>query len=161
MSVFLYLTNRMNSSYGDIEDTSVAEIRLHTFKVLCEWPFAKERWKLEKYLQPWAWIGSRTKKLPTNQQFYTLKGVRENWCQFGRNLRKDFGIGSWMNFQLKHPPIFQTFQATIWTLLKRITLNSSHSFSAKETSLRDDTSGSNLGEWYFWHTGCTILQSGT
>ena len=47
MSVFLYTTNRMNMSYGDIMDITKAEKRLHTFKVLCEWPSAREQLKLE------------------------------------------------------------------------------------------------------------------
>ena len=37
----------MNSSYGDIKDISDVEKRLHTFKVLCEWPSAREKLKLE------------------------------------------------------------------------------------------------------------------
>ena len=65
----------MNSSYGDIEDTPVAEIRLHTFKVLCAWPFCEGAMKIGKIFTT------------------LLKGVRENWCQFGRNLSKDFGMG--------------------------------------------------------------------
>ena len=45
------------------------ELRRTALKIgkLCEWPSARERWKTGKYLQPWAWIGSRTKSyLPIN-----------------------------------------------------------------------------------------------
>ena len=43
MSAFLFTTNRMTMSYGDAMDITKAEKRLHTFKVLCEWPSAREQ----------------------------------------------------------------------------------------------------------------------
>ena len=73
MLVFLYLTNRINScSYGDIEDTPVAEIRLHTFKVLCEWPSVREQLKLENMYNPELGLDLK-QKLFISQQFNTLK----------------------------------------------------------------------------------------
>ena len=38
MSAFLYQTNRINNSYGYIEELTQAEKTAHTFTVLCEWP---------------------------------------------------------------------------------------------------------------------------
>ena len=115
----------------------------------------------------WDWISYKS-LLPINHSMHSR-------CMRKLVLNRDIawksfwnGMERWMNFQWKHPPIFQTFRVTndkrfeqqsgrYW---KRITSNSSHSFSVKDTSLRDDTSDANLEEWYFWHTGCAILQSG-
>ena len=72
MSAFLYLTNQTNSSYGDIEDISDAEKRLHTFKVLCEWPSAREQLKLKNMYNPELGLDLE-QKLLTNQQFHALK----------------------------------------------------------------------------------------
>ena len=37
----------MNNSYGDIEELTQVENIAHTFTVLCEWPTAREQFKLE------------------------------------------------------------------------------------------------------------------
>ena len=73
MSVFLYQTNRMNNSYGDIEELTQVEKIAHTFTVLCEWPTAREQFKLENMYDPKleTHIGD---KLWTDQQFSALKG---------------------------------------------------------------------------------------
>ena len=72
MSAFLYLTNRLNSSYGDIVDLSKKEKRRHTFTVLCEWPSTREQLKLENMYDPELGLNLE-QKLTTNQQFHALK----------------------------------------------------------------------------------------
>jgi hypothetical protein len=62
----------MNNSYGDFVDISKAERKLHTFKVLCEWPSAREQLKLENMCNPELGI-DLGQKLPINQQFYAIK----------------------------------------------------------------------------------------
>ena len=121
MSVFLYLTNQMNSSYGDIEDTPVAEIRLHTFKVLCEWPFCQGAMKIGKIFTTLSldWISN--KKVTYQSTILYAKRRTRKLVPIRAKSQKRFwnGMERWMNFQWKHPPIFQTFRATIWTLLKK------------------------------------------
>ena len=59
----------------------------------------------------------------------------------------------WMNFQWKHPPIFQTFRGTnvnvssnnLDATEKEVRRIAHTNFSVEETSLQDDTSGPNLG----------------
>ena len=72
MSAFLYLTNRVDMSYGDAVELTKAEKRAHTLKVLCEWPSAREQLKLEKMYDPKLGI-HHGDKLWTNQQFSALK----------------------------------------------------------------------------------------
>ena len=72
MSAFLYLTNRMDMSYGDAVELTKAEKRAHTLKVLCEWPSAREQLKLENMYDPKLGIHLGD-KLWTNQQFSALK----------------------------------------------------------------------------------------
>ena len=76
MSAFLYLTNRMDMSYGDAVELTEAEKRAHTLKVLCECPSAREQLKLENMYDPKSGIHLGD-KLWTNQQFSALK-VYEN-----------------------------------------------------------------------------------
>ena len=63
----------MNNSYGDIEELTQVEKIAHTFTVLCEWPTAREQFKLENMYDPKleTHIGD---KLWTDQQFSALKG---------------------------------------------------------------------------------------
>ena len=72
MSAFLYQTNRMNNSYGDITELTKADKIPHTFTVLYEWPSAREQLKLENMYDPKleTHLGD---KLWTNQQFSALK----------------------------------------------------------------------------------------
>ena len=72
MSAFLYLTNRMDMSFGDAVELTEAEKRAHTLKVLCEWPSAREQLKLENMYDPKLGIHLGD-KLWTNQQFSALK----------------------------------------------------------------------------------------
>ena len=70
-STFLYTTNRMNTSYGDIMDTTKAEIKKKDcilLKVLCEWASARKQLKLENMYNPelGTYLGQ---KLRINQQF--------------------------------------------------------------------------------------------
>ena len=72
MSAFLYHTNRMNNSYGDIEELTQVEKTTHTFTVVCEWCSAREQLKLENTYDPK--LGTHLgDKLWTNQQFSALK----------------------------------------------------------------------------------------
>ena len=87
MSAFLYLTNRMNMSYGEAVDLSTSEKRLHTFKVLCEWPLAREQLKLENMYDPE--LGTHLgHKLWTNQQFSALKVYKNIGSKSGAILEK-------------------------------------------------------------------------
>ena len=61
----------MNTSYGDEMDIKKAEKRLHTFKVLCEWPAAREQLKLESMHNSELGI-HLGQKLRINQQFNAL-----------------------------------------------------------------------------------------
>ena len=70
----------MNMSYGELVDLTTSEKRSHTFKVLCEWPSAREQLKLENMYDPELEIHLQH-KLWTNQQYNALK-VYKN-IQFG------------------------------------------------------------------------------
>ena len=48
MSVFLYQTSRLLNNLKDVEDLTLQEKREHVFKVLYEWPSAREQLYLEK-----------------------------------------------------------------------------------------------------------------
>ena len=99
MSAFLFMTNRMNMSYGDIMDITKAEKRLHTFKVLCEWPSAREQLKLENMYNPKLVIYLE-QKLRINQQFNTLNVYENIGATSGASLVKIWnGMDRWMNFQ--------------------------------------------------------------
>ena len=75
-SAFLYLTNRMKNSYGEIDELTQAEKICHTLKFLCEWPSAREQLRLENMYDPKlrTHLGD---KLWTNQKFNASK-VSEN-----------------------------------------------------------------------------------
>ena len=83
MSAFLFLTNCINTSYGDIVDISKAEKRLHTFKVLCEWPSASKQLnlgnmyhsELGKYLGQKLWINQQFSALNVYKKLGTMSGV--------------------------------------------------------------------------------------
>jgi len=81
----------MNNSYGDFVDISKAERRLHTFKVLCEWPSAREQLKLENMYNPELGI-DLGQKLHINQQFNTLK-VYDNIGASSGAILENFGMG--------------------------------------------------------------------
>ena len=87
MSEFLYLTNCMNMSYGDAVELATAEKRTHTFKVLCEWPSAREQLKLENMYDSESGIHLGD-KLWTNQQFNALKVYKSIDAKSGDILEK-------------------------------------------------------------------------
>ena len=72
MSEFLYQTNRMENSIDDLVDTTQEQKTEHIFKVLCEWPSAREQLRLENIYDPKSGINLGN-KLWTNQQFSALK----------------------------------------------------------------------------------------
>ena len=87
MSAFLYLTNRVNMSYGESVDLTTSEKRAHTFKVLCEWPSAREQLKLENMYD--FELGTHLRqKLWMNQQFNTLKVYKNIGSLSGAILEK-------------------------------------------------------------------------
>ena len=92
MSAFLFMTNRMNMSYGDAVEVTTAEQRTHTFKVLFEWPSAREQLKLENMYHSELGI-HLGHKLWTNQQFNALKVYKNIGSKSGDFFRKDFGMG--------------------------------------------------------------------
>ena len=81
----------MNMSYGDIMDITKVEKRLHTFKVLCEWPSAREQLKLENMYnsEPGIHLGQ---KLQINQQF-KARNVHKKIGSVESYFRTDFGMG--------------------------------------------------------------------
>ena len=150
------------------------ELRWTALKIgkLCEWHFARERWKTGKYLQPWAWTGSRTKSyLPINNSIH-WKAYEKIGANSGEILEKilewDGTLDEFSMETSTHFPNFSsnkrlTFRATIWTRLKKELRRIAHThFPSKKHRYRMILLDRTLdGEWYFWHTGCTILQSGT
>ena len=72
MSEFLYQTNRMENSIDDLVDTTQEQKTEHIFKVLCEWPSAREQLRLENIYDPKSGINLGN-KLWTNQQYSALK----------------------------------------------------------------------------------------
>ena len=72
MSVFLYQTSRLLNNIKDVEDLTEEEKREHAFKVLCEWPSAREQLRLSDIydLNLGIHLGD---KLWTNQQYSALK----------------------------------------------------------------------------------------
>ena len=64
----------MNNSYGDIEELTQVENIAHTFTVLCEWPTAREQFKLENMTLCDPKLETHLgDKLWTDQQFSALK----------------------------------------------------------------------------------------
>ena len=117
----------MNMSYGEAVDLSTSEKRLHTFKVLCEWPLAREQLKLENMydLELGTHLGH---KLWTNQQFSALKVYKNIGSKSGAILENILEWdGTLDEFSMETPTHFPnfssnkrlTFRATIWTLLKK------------------------------------------
>ena len=72
MSVFLYQTNRLLNSIKNVEDLTDEDKREHAFKVLCEWPSAREQLHLSDVYDPNLGIHLGD-KLWTNQQYSALK----------------------------------------------------------------------------------------
>jgi len=72
MSVFLYQTSRLLNSIKEVEDLTDEEKREHAFKVLCEWPSAREQLRLSDIYDPNLGIHLGD-KLWTNQQYSALK----------------------------------------------------------------------------------------
>ena len=72
MSVFLYQTSRLLNNIKDVEDLTNEEKREHAFKVLCEWPSAREQLRLSDIYDPNLGIHLGD-KLWTNQQYSALK----------------------------------------------------------------------------------------
>ena len=79
-------------SYGDAVELTQSEKRTHTFKVLCEWPSAREQLKLQNMYDPESGIHLGD-KLWTNQQFNALKFIQKHWFQVWRHFRNVFGMG--------------------------------------------------------------------
>ena len=52
MSVFLYQTSRLLNNLKDVEDITLQENREHAFKVLYEWPSAREQLRLSDIYDP-------------------------------------------------------------------------------------------------------------
>ena len=52
MSEFLYQTNRMDNSLDELVDITQEQKTEHIFKVLCEWPSAREQLRLENIHDP-------------------------------------------------------------------------------------------------------------
>ena len=77
----------MNMSYGDAVELTTAEKRTHTFKVLCEWPSAREQLKLENMYNSESGIHLGD-KLWTNQQFNALKVYKNIDSKSGDILEK-------------------------------------------------------------------------
>jgi len=86
-------------------------------------------------------------KLITNQQFHALKSYEKIGAKSGDCLEKILEWdGTVDEFSMETSIHFPNFSSNnLDPIEKRITLNSSHSFSVEETSLQDDTSGPNLG----------------
>ena len=72
MSEFLYQTNRMDNSLDELVDITQEQKTEHIFKVLCEWPSAREQFRLENIYDPKSGINLGN-KLWSNQQFSALK----------------------------------------------------------------------------------------
>ena len=72
MSEFLYQTNRMDNSLDELVDITQEQKTKHIFKVLCEWPSAREQLRLENIYDPKSGINLGN-KLWTNQKFSALK----------------------------------------------------------------------------------------
>ena len=106
---------------------------------------------------------------PTIEEWYfwhnrmhkpTIQSILSFFKKYSTKIfRKDFGMGwivGWI-FNRIHP--FSTLFGQQSELWKRTVTISQNSFRIEETSLRDETFGSTIEGWYFWHIGCTILQS--
>ena len=87
MSEFLFLTNRLNSSYGDFENLTEEDKRIHTFKVLCEWPSSREQLRLENMYNPELGLNLELKFI-TNQQFHALDVYEKIGTESGDCLEK-------------------------------------------------------------------------
>ena len=77
----------MDMSYGDAVELTEAEKRVHTLKVLCEWPSAREQLKLENRYDPKLGIHFGD-KLWTNQQVSALKVYKSIDAKSGDILEK-------------------------------------------------------------------------
>ena len=52
MPEFLYQTHRMDNTLGELVDITQEQKTEHIFKVLCEWPSAREQHRLENIYDP-------------------------------------------------------------------------------------------------------------
>ena len=110
MSAFLFAANRMNMSYGDEINLTKSEKRLHTCKVLLEWPSAMEQLRLSQLynFEQGIHLGD---KLWKNQQYSALsvyKKLIQNPEQFWN------GTDHLMNFRMKYLPIYHYSSPIAW-----------------------------------------------
>ena len=78
MSAFLFAVNRINMSYGEEVKLTKSEKLMHAYKVLSDWPSAREQLHLEKIdnFEHGIHLGD---KLWINQQYNALK-VYDSLC---------------------------------------------------------------------------------
>ena len=129
MSAFLFAVNRLNMKYGEEVKLTKSEKLLHSYKVLNEWPSAREQLYLEKIYNSEHGIHLGD-KLWKNQQYNALK-IYDSLCANSGDILENIlewegSFGEFSNETVGKLPIFpsstlvQTNIATLWIFSSQV-----------------------------------------